>query len=165
MAAQGVPDEFFALGGEGNGVPLRATISSFGPVLLAKVLDLNEVQESSLGLVFHYADEAGLPLLDLADLRTVLSYLTSDEGKVELKSIGGLSAATAGVILRALITFSDQGADEFFGEPEFDTTDLLRVLATGKASSPFWSCRISDPASPVLHLLDVAARRPLSRSS
>jgi uncharacterized protein len=129
---QACPTEFFALGGQGNGVPLRATMSSFGPLLLAKVLDLNEVQESSLGLVFHYADEAGLPLLDLADLRAVLTYLISDEGKSELKTIGGLSAATAGVILRTLITFSDQGADAFFGEPEFDTTDLLRVTRDGR---------------------------------
>jgi uncharacterized protein len=129
---QACPTEFFALGGQGNGVPLRATMSSFGPVLLAKVLDLNEVQESSLGLVFHYADQAGLPLLDLADLRAVLTHLTSDEGKSELKTIGGLSAATAGVILRTLITFSDQGADAFFGEPEFDTADLLRVTRDGR---------------------------------
>ena len=129
---QAFPTEFFALGGQGTGVPLRATMSSFGPLLLAKVLDLNEVQESSLGLVFHYADEAGLPLLDLADLRAVLTHLTSDEGKSELKTIGGLSAATAGVILRTLITFSDQGADAFFGEPEFDTTDLLRVTRDGR---------------------------------
>ena len=126
------PIEFFALGGQGLGVPLRATISSFGPVLLAKVLGLNEVQESSLGLVFHYADQAGLPLLDLKDLRAVLTHLTSDEGKAELKAIGGLSAATVGVILRTLITFSDQGADEFFGEPEFDSADLLRVTRDGQ---------------------------------
>ena len=123
------PTEFFALGGQGNGVPLRATMSSFGPVLLSKVLGLNEVQESSLGLVFHYADQAGLPLLDLKDLRAVLTYLTSDEGKAELKSIGGLSASTVGVILRTLINFADQGAEAFFGEPEFDTADLLRVTA------------------------------------
>ena len=129
---QGFPTEFFALGGQGLGIPLRATMSSFGPVLLAKVLGLNEVQESSLGLVFHYADQAGLPLLDLKDLRAVLAHLTSDEGKAELKSIGGLSAATVGVILRTLITFSDQGADEFFGEPEFDTADLLRVTRDGQ---------------------------------
>jgi uncharacterized protein len=129
---QAFPTEFFALGGQGTGVPLRATMSSFGPLLLAKVLDLNEVQESSLGLVFHYADEAGLPLLDLADLRAVLTHLTSDEGKSELKAIGGLSTATAGVILRTLITFADQGADAFFGEPEFDTTDLLRVTRDGR---------------------------------
>jgi DNA helicase HerA-like ATPase len=129
---QGCPTEFFSLGGQGVGVPLRATMSSFGPTLLSKVLGLNDVQESSLGLVFHYADTAGLPLLDLKDLRAVLTHLTSDEGKGELKSIGGLSAATVGVILRSLITFSDQGADAFFGEPEFDTADLLRVTADGR---------------------------------
>jgi uncharacterized protein len=128
------PTEFFALGGQGNGVPLRATMSSFGPVLLSKVLELNEVQESSLGLVFHYADQAGLPLLDLKDLRAVLTYLTSDEGKAELKSIGGLSASTVGVILRTLINFADQGAEAFFGEPEFDTADLLRLTGDGPAS-------------------------------
>jgi DNA helicase HerA-like ATPase len=129
---QGCPTEFFSLGGQGIGVPLRATMSSFGPTLLSKVLGLNDVQESSLGLVFHYADTAGLPLLDLADLRAVLTHLTGDEGKGELKSIGGLSAATVGVILRSLVTFSDQGADAFFGEPEFDTADLLRVTADGR---------------------------------
>ncbi len=128
---QGSPTEFFALGGHGVGVPLRATMTSFGPTLLAKVLGLNAVQESCLGLVFHYADAQGLPLLDLADLRSVLQHLTSDDGKAELKTIGGLSAATAGVILRTLITFADQGADAFFGEPEFDTADLLRVTSDG----------------------------------
>lgn len=122
----GCPTEFYALGGQGTGVPLRATVSSFGPILLSKVLGLNETQESSLGLVFHYADTQGLPLLDLADLKEVLVYLTGDEGKAELKNIGGLSAATAGVILRSLVTLQTQGADEFFGEPEFDTSDLIR---------------------------------------
>ncbi len=130
--ARGNPTEFYALGGQGNGVPLRATISSFGPVLLSKVLGLNAVQESSLGLVFHYADSRGLPLLDIADLRAVLQHLTSDEGKVELKDIGGLSATTVGVILRNIVAFSNQGAEEFFGEPEFDTVDLLRVTADGR---------------------------------
>ena len=129
---QGCPTEFFSLGGQGIGVPLRATMSSFGPTLLSKALGLNDVQESSLGLVFHYADTAGLPLLDLKDLRAVLTHLTSDEGKAELKTIGGLSAATVGVILRSLITFSDQGGDAFFGEPEFDTADLLRVTGDGR---------------------------------
>jgi DNA helicase HerA-like ATPase len=126
------PTQFLALGGQGAGVPVRATITSFGPTLLAKVLGLNEVQESSLGLVFHYADKNGLSLLDLADLRAVVQHLTSDEGKAELKELGGLSAATAGVILRELITFADAGADVFFGEPEFDTADLLRTTSDGK---------------------------------
>lgn len=126
------PVEFYSLGGEGVGVPIRATISSFGPVLLSKVLGLSEVQESCLGLIFHYADTRGLPLLDLADLRTLVQYLTSDEGKAELKGIGGLSTATAGVILRELVGFAAQGADAFFGEPEFDTHDILRVLPDGR---------------------------------
>lgn len=126
----GCPTEFYALGGQGAGIPLRATVSSFGPILLSKVLGLNDTQESSLGLVFHYADTAGLPLLDLADLRALLTYLT-DEGKAELKDIGGLSAATVGVILRNLVTLQTQGADEFFGEPEFDTRDLIRTTTDG----------------------------------
>ncbi|MGI8899650.1 MAG: helicase HerA-like domain-containing protein, partial [Nocardioides sp.] len=130
--AQGFPVEFFAIGGEGTGIPLRATMTAFGPILLAKVLGLNDTQESSLGLVFHYADKAGLPLLDLEDLRAVVQFLTSAEGKADLKSLGGLSSSTAGVILRELIAFSDQGADAFFGEPEFETADLLRAMPDGK---------------------------------
>ncbi|HLN76563.1 MAG TPA: helicase HerA-like domain-containing protein [Nocardioidaceae bacterium] len=129
---RGFPVELLAIGGEGTGVPLRATISSFGPTLLSKVLGLNDTQESSLGLVFHYADKAGLPLLDLEDLRSVVQFLVSDEGKADLKGLGGLSASTAGVILRELIGFSDQGADAFFGEPELDTADLLRVADDGR---------------------------------
>ena len=126
------PTEFLSLGGLGHGIPIRATITSFGPTLLAKVLGLNETQESSLGLVFHYADKNGLALLDIKDLREVIAFLTSDEGKADLKGLGGLSSATAGVILRELIAFSDQGAEAFFGEPEFDTQDLLRTAADGK---------------------------------
>src|SRR5690606_40389951 len=86
----------------GHGIPLRATVTSFGPLLLAKVLELNPTQEQSLGLIFHYADSKGLELVDLKDLRAVVTFLTSDEGKQELKSVGGLSTATAGVILRSL---------------------------------------------------------------
>jgi len=126
------PVEFLALGGIGTGVPVRATLTSFGPLLLSKVLDLNDTQESSLGLVFHYADSAGLPLLDLKDLRSVISWLTSDEGKPELAALGGLSRATAGVILRDLIALDDLGGDVFFGEPEWETTDLLRTTPDGR---------------------------------
>ena len=126
------PTEFLTLGGLGHGTPIRATMTGFGPTLLAKVLGLNATQESSLGLVFHYADKNGLALLDLKDLRAVINFLTSEEGKGELKNLGGLSKATAGVILRELIAFEDQGADIFFGEPEFDTRDLLRTALDGK---------------------------------
>ncbi|HEX5917261.1 MAG TPA: helicase HerA-like domain-containing protein, partial [Nocardioides sp.] len=131
--ATGFPTEFYAIGGQGVGVPVRVTMSAFGPTLLAKVLGLNETQESSLGLVFYYCDKQGLPLLDLADLRAVLQYLTGDEaGKAELKTIGGLSPQTAGVILRELVAFEAQGADVFFGEPEFETKEFLRTAEDGR---------------------------------
>ncbi|WP_217546200.1 helicase HerA-like domain-containing protein [Streptomyces sp. GbtcB6] len=130
--ATGFPAEFLALGGLGHGIPVRATITSFGPVLLSKALQLNQTQEQSLGLIFHYADTKGLELIDLKDLRAVVAFLTSDEGKAELKNIGGLSTATAGVILRSLTAFEAQGMADFFGEPEFDTADLLRRAPDGR---------------------------------
>ncbi|MEO5608146.1 MAG: helicase HerA-like domain-containing protein [Ornithinibacter sp.] len=126
------PTEFYSLGGQGTGIPIRASVSMFGPTLLSKVLGLNDTQESSLGLVFHYADKKGLWLDTIEDLRAVVQFLTGDQGKADLKELGGLSSATAGVILRELITFSDQGADAFFGLPEFDTTDLLRTAPDGR---------------------------------
>ncbi len=128
----GCPVEYLSLGGTGAGVPVRATITSFGPTLLAKVLDLNETQTSSLALVFHFADKAGLALLDLKDLRAVIQYLISEEGQDDLEGLGGLSKATAGVILRELIAFADAGAEVFFGEPEFDTRDLIRTATDGR---------------------------------
>ncbi|WP_210651169.1 helicase HerA-like domain-containing protein [Nocardioides sp. SYSU D00065] len=131
--ATGFPTELFSIGGEGVGVPVRVTMSAFGPTLLAKVLGLNETQESSLALVFYYCDKNGLPLLDLADLRAVLQYLTGDPaGKAELKAIGGVSPQTAGVILRELVAFEAQGADVFFGEPELDTKEFLRTTDDGR---------------------------------
>ena len=128
----GFPVELLRLGESGVGVPVRATVTSFGPTLLSKVLRLNQTQESSLGLVFHYADKAGLPLVDLKDLRAVIQHLVSDEGKEDLENLGGLAKQTAGVILRELVNFSAAGGEEFFGEPEFDVHDLLRVSDDGR---------------------------------
>ncbi|MER7176780.1 helicase HerA-like domain-containing protein [Streptomyces mesophilus] len=130
--AKGFPSEFYALGGIGPGIPVRATVTSFGPVLLSKVLQLNQTQEQSLGLIFHYADQKGLELHDLKDLRAVVTFLTSDEGKPELKNIGGLSSVTAGVILRALTAFEAQGMTPFFGNPEFDVSEFLRTAPDGR---------------------------------
>lgn len=80
-AAEGLPTDFYALGGIGRRIPLRATVTDSGPVLLSKVLGLNRTQEQSLGLIFHYADGKGLELVDLKDLRAVVAFLVSDEGK------------------------------------------------------------------------------------
>jgi uncharacterized protein len=130
--ATAFPVDFLSLGTKGIGVPVRATIASFGPILLSKVLGLNATQESTLGLIFHYADQQNYELLDLKDLRAVIGKLTSDDGKADLKSLGGVSAQTAGVILRALVNLEAEGADTFFGEPELKPKDLLRFDDKGR---------------------------------
>ncbi|WP_028932566.1 helicase HerA-like domain-containing protein [Pseudonocardia spinosispora] len=127
-APTGYPVEFLSLGGDSGAIPIRATITGFGPVLLSKVLGLNATQESTLGLIFHWADSQKLALLDTKDLRSVIQHLTSDEGKADLKGIGGVSSATAGVILRALVNLEAQGGADFFGEPEFEPSDLMREI-------------------------------------
>lgn len=131
FAPSGHPVEFLSLSGE-LGAQVRASVHSFGPMLLGKVLDLNETQTSVLSLIFKYCDDHSLPLLDLADLQTTMKFLGSDEGKPILEEYGGMSKATVGVILRSLITLEQEGADAFFGEPEFDVHDLMRQTADGK---------------------------------
>jgi DNA helicase HerA-like ATPase len=126
------PTEFLSLGGLGPGIPIRATVEDFGPQLLGKVLGANETQEQSLELVFHYADTKDLALMDLADLRALLTFLDSDAGKGELEGIGGLSGATVGVLLRAMVGLETGGGTEFFGEPQLDIADLMRVAADGR---------------------------------
>lgn len=125
------PVEYLALAGQGSGVPVRATIDSFGPILLSKVLGLNDTQESTLGLIFHWADTRNLPLLDIKDLREVIQFLTGEQGKADLKELGGVSTSTAGVILRAVTNLESQGGDQFFGEPQLDVIDLIRIGADG----------------------------------
>lgn len=119
------PVEFLSLSGT-KGAQLRATVSSFGPLLLSKVLGLNETQSSVLSLVFKFCDDKGLLLLDFPDLRSVLEYLTND-GADELKTYGGMSTATVGVLLRDMVELEQQGAQLFFGEPEFDIHDLMQI--------------------------------------
>ncbi|MEO8031309.1 MAG: helicase HerA-like domain-containing protein [Gemmatimonadota bacterium] len=127
----GAPVEFVSLTGA-LGVQLRATVSSFGPLLLAKVLELNDTQASVLSLVFKFCDDQQLPLLDFPDLRAVLQYLTGPDGKPALVQYGGMSDATVGVLLRKMIELEQQGAEKFFGEPEFDVKDLLHVTPDGR---------------------------------
>ena len=128
---RGVPVEFVSLTGS-LGVQLRATVSSFGPLLLSKVLSLNDTQSSVLTMVVKYADDHQLPLLDLQDLRAVLQFLSSDAGKPALTEYGAMSGASVGVLLRKMIELESQGAGQFFGEPEFDVSDMLRVTSDGR---------------------------------
>jgi uncharacterized protein len=128
--ASAYPVEFLSLTGK-SGAQLRATVSSFGPLLLSKVLGLNETQRSVLALVFKYCDDKGLALLDFSDLRAVLQHLTG-EGAAELKDYGNVSKTTAGVLLREMIELEQQGAQAFFGEPEFDLDDLLQTERDGR---------------------------------
>ena len=138
--ARSFPIELFSLGGGTQsgagaigGTPIRTTVTEFGPILLSRVLGLNNTQTSALQLVFHWADSQGLALLDLKDLRAVVDYLTgSDAGKKELKTIGGVSAASAGVILREIAALEAAGGEAFFGEPALDVRDLMRVSPDGK---------------------------------
>jgi DNA helicase HerA-like ATPase len=119
-----LPVELLSLSGE-KGARLRATVSEFGPVLLGRILELNDTQQSVLALVFKYCDDNGLPLLDLKDLRRVLQF-TTQEGKAEVqKHYGAVSPATVNTILRKLIEIEQQGADRFFGERSFEVNDLL----------------------------------------
>jgi DNA double-strand break repair helicase HerA and related ATPase len=126
----GHPVEFLSLSGK-LGAQVRATVHSFGPLLLGKVLDLNETQTSILALVFKYCDDNDLPLLDLKDLAATLKYLSSDDGKAVLADYGGMSPASVGVLLRSLVVLEQEGADVFFGEPEFEVDDLLRTSPDG----------------------------------
>ena len=121
----GFPVEFLSLSGK-LGAQMRATVSSFGPLLLSKVLGLNETQSSVLAMVFKYADDRNLLLLDFSDLRSVLQYLSGD-GADELKDYGGMSKQTVGVLFREMVELEQQGAGAFFGEPEFDLADLMQT--------------------------------------
>ncbi|TCK31254.1 hypothetical protein EV667_1361 [Ancylobacter aquaticus] len=124
-----VPDEFpvifWDLFGE-QGHPVRATVSEMGPLLLARLMDLNDVQEGVLNVVFRLADEQGLLLLDLKDLRAMLAFVAENAAKLTT-TYGNVSPATVGAIQRALLVLENQGADKFFGEPALKITDLMRV--------------------------------------
>lgn len=127
----GFPVEFLTLSDE-KGSRLRATVSEFGPILLAKILGLNETQEGILSVLFKYCDENQLPLLDLKDLIKVIQFL-SEEGKDEFEnSYGRMSSTSLGTIMRKVIELQHQGADTFFGETSFDIDDLMRIDNQGR---------------------------------
>lgn len=115
-----------------KGARLRATVSEFGPVLLSKILGLNDTQGGFVAMIFKYCDDNKLPLLDLKDFIKVLQFV-SDEGKAELeKTYGKISTTSTGTILRKVIELQQQGADQFFGEKSFEVDDLMRISPDGR---------------------------------
>ena len=125
---QAFPVELMSISGE-KGVKLRATVTEFGPLLLSKILDLNDTQQSIISIVFKYCDDKGLPLIDLDDLKKVLQYVTDNpQGKADLSNnYGSISPASLGAILRSIVALEQQGAASFFGETSFDVEDLLQT--------------------------------------
>ncbi len=127
---KGFPVELMSLSQQ-EGVRLRATVSEFGPVLLSRILDLNDTQTGVVSVIFKYCDDNKLALLDLKDLKKVVQYIT-EEGKAEIeKDYGKISTVTTGIIIRKIIELEQQGADLFFGELSFDINDLMRVDKNG----------------------------------
>lgn len=125
------PAELMNLTGQ-NGVHLKATVSEFGPVLLTKILQLNDTQGGVVAMIFKYCDDTQLPLLDLKDFIKVLQYI-GDEGKAAIEKVyGKISTATTGTILRKVIELQQQGADIFFGEKSFEVDDLMRIGDDGR---------------------------------
>lgn len=130
FSVKGFPVELLSLSQQ-DGVRMRATVSEFGPVLLSRILDLNDTQEGVLAIIFKYCDDNQLALLDLKDIKKVIQFIT-EEGKTEVeREYGKISTATTGIILRKIMELEQQGADLFFGELSFDIRDLMRVDKNG----------------------------------
>lgn len=131
-APRGFPVEFLTLSESHSGVPLRSTVSDFGPILFSRMLDVNDTQEGVVTVLFQYAKEEKLPLIDLADLKSLLQYVQTDEGNAKIESrFGSVANTSVGTIMRKIIELETQGGDEFFGEPAFDVMDLVRTNSQG----------------------------------
>lgn len=127
----GYPVELMTLSNE-KGIRLRATVTEFGPILLSKILDLNDTQQGLVAMIFKYCDDNKMPLLDLKDFTKVLQYV-SNEGKADIeKDYGKIATTSTGTILRKVIELQQQGADIFFGEPSFEVDDLMRIGDDGR---------------------------------
>lgn len=117
---------------EQPGVRLRATVTEFGPVLLSKILGLNDTQGGLVSLIFKFCDDQGFPLLDLKDFIKVLQYISQDGKAAIEKEYGKISTTSTGTILRKVIELQQQGADVFFGEPSFEVEDLMQIAPDGR---------------------------------
>ena len=114
-----------------QGHPIRATVSEMGPLLLSRIMQLNDTQEGVLNIAFRVADEQGLPILDLKDLRAILGYVAENAAELQ-KQFGNVTSATVGTIQRALLVLENQGAAAFFGEPALDLKDFMRTDRDGR---------------------------------
>jgi DNA helicase HerA-like ATPase len=124
------PVEFLTISDE-RGTRLRATVSEFGPVLISKILELNDTQSGLISILFKYCDDNNLPLLDIKDFKKVLQF-ASAEGKNDIeKEYGSVSTSSVGTILRKVVELEQQGAEKFFGEKSFEVSDLLRIDENG----------------------------------
>ncbi|KQS33104.1 helicase HerA-like domain-containing protein [Dyadobacter sp. Leaf189] len=122
---KGYPVELYSLSGK-KGAQMRATILEFGPILLSKIFELNDTQSGVLAILFKYADDKDLPMVDLNDLKKVLNYLSEGPGAAEIKGdYGSISSSTAGTILRKIVALEQQGVGSIFGERSFDISDLI----------------------------------------
>ncbi len=124
----GFPVELYSLSGK-KGAQMRASVLEFGPVLLSKILGLNETQSGVMAVIFKYADDHKLQLVDLNDLKKVISYLSGGPGAAEIKeSYGSISGSTSGTILRKIVTIEQQGLSQIFGEKSFDIQDMINSI-------------------------------------
>ncbi len=130
FAFQGYPVIYWDVFGE-QGHPVRATVSEMGPLLLARLFDLNDTQSAVLTMVFKIADDSGYLLLDIKDLQAMLQYVGNNASQFQT-AYGNVSPASIGAVQRALLTLDQQGGDKFFGEPALDLVDMMRVDASGK---------------------------------
>jgi uncharacterized protein len=129
---QGFPVEFLTLNALSEGVPLRSTVSDFGPVLLSRMFDVNETQEGVITILFAYAKQENVPLIDLADLKSLLHFMQTAEGNKKIGvQFGAVASASVSTILRKIIELESQGGADFFGEPAFDVMNLLQVNKSG----------------------------------
>lgn len=140
-----IPTVYYSLSGQ-DGIPMRATLSEFGPILLSRILNLTDIQEGVLQVLFKYADEKGLPILDLKDLRELCKHIQEPEISKEIKNKFGLiTSASISAIMRAILELEQQGGEIIFGEPSFDVADLVQVNNEGKGLCSI--IRLSDMLS------------------
>ncbi|KTD78456.1 helicase HerA-like domain-containing protein [Legionella waltersii] len=131
-APRGFPVEFLTLSENEAGAPTRATISDFGAILFSRMLDLNDTQSGVVTILFEFAKQEQLPLIELSDFKSLLQYAQTEDGQAKIEgNFGALSGATVGTIIRKIIELEAQGGNQIFGEPAFNVQDLIKITPDG----------------------------------